>query len=126
MKMNELVRVPGLKENYVFRDCWTRLNVKPAKIMQVYTSILCSYMYLRTYTSHTCMCMNIALSHTQQEHVISQLEEYAHTIPVPHDSESILQTVAFLKACNSLFERGILGKRVFIKSMESPIIASID
>ena len=46
MKMNELVRVPGLKENYVFRDSWTRLNVKPAKIMQVYTSILCSYMYL--------------------------------------------------------------------------------
>ena len=36
MKKNELVRVPGLKENYVYRDSWTRLNVKPAKIMQVY------------------------------------------------------------------------------------------
>lgn len=35
MKKNELVRVPGLKENYVYRDSWTRLNVKPAKIMQV-------------------------------------------------------------------------------------------
>ncbi len=28
-------RVPGLKESYVYRDIWTRLNVKPAKIMQV-------------------------------------------------------------------------------------------
>lgn len=35
MKKDELVRVPGLKENYVYRDSWTRLNVKPAKIMQV-------------------------------------------------------------------------------------------
>ena len=30
-----LKRVPGLKESYVYRDIWTRLNVKPAKIMQV-------------------------------------------------------------------------------------------
>ena len=30
-----LKRVPGLKESYVHRDIWTRLNVKPAKIMQV-------------------------------------------------------------------------------------------
>ncbi len=29
-------RVPGLKESYVYRDIWTRLNVKPAKIMQVH------------------------------------------------------------------------------------------
>ena len=28
-------RVPGLRESYVHRDIWTRLNVKPAKIMQV-------------------------------------------------------------------------------------------
>ena len=30
-----LKRVPGLKELYVHRDIWTRLNVKTAKIMQV-------------------------------------------------------------------------------------------
>ena len=36
MKKNELVRVPGLRENFVYRDSWTRLNVKPAKIMQVF------------------------------------------------------------------------------------------
>ena len=28
-------RVPGLRYSYVQRDCWTRLNVMPAKIMQV-------------------------------------------------------------------------------------------
>lgn len=32
-KQNELPRVPGLKENFVYRDPWTRLNVKPATIM---------------------------------------------------------------------------------------------
>ena len=29
-------RVPGMQESYVYRDIWSRLNVKPAKIMQVY------------------------------------------------------------------------------------------
>lgn len=35
IRANMLVRVPGLKENHIIRDSWTRLNVKPAKIMQV-------------------------------------------------------------------------------------------
>ena len=35
IKDNKLPRVPGLKESYVYRDAWTRLNVMPAKIMQV-------------------------------------------------------------------------------------------
>jgi len=32
--------VPRLKEVHVVRDAWTKLNVSPAKIMQVYFSIL--------------------------------------------------------------------------------------
>lgn len=37
-------RVPGLRESYVYRDIWTRLNVKPAKIMQVsYVCGLCNF-----------------------------------------------------------------------------------
>ena len=32
---NQLPRVPGLKENYIYRDSWTHLNVNPAKTMQV-------------------------------------------------------------------------------------------
>ena len=36
VQSGSLKRVPGLKESYVHRDIWTRLNVKPAKIMQVH------------------------------------------------------------------------------------------
>lgn len=50
MKKNELVRVPGLKENYVYRDSWTRLNVKPAKIMQVLHACACDS------ATNTCTC----------------------------------------------------------------------
>ena len=78
-----------------------------------------------TYT-HVHVLDIITFFRTQQEHVLAELEEYACGTPAPCDSESVLQTVAFLKACNALFERGILGKRVFIKHMESPIIASMD
>ena len=34
-KQNVMRRVPGLKRSHVYRDVWTRLNVAPAKIMQV-------------------------------------------------------------------------------------------
>ena len=34
-------RVPKLKYSYIVRDAWTRLNVKPAKIMQV-----CLYVHM--------------------------------------------------------------------------------
>ncbi len=35
-RTNQLRRVKDLKESHIHRDCWTRLNVKPAKIMQVF------------------------------------------------------------------------------------------
>jgi len=34
-RQNLMLRVPKLKYRYVFRDSWTRLNVQPAKVMQV-------------------------------------------------------------------------------------------
>ena len=34
-RTNRLRRVKDLQENFIYRDSWTRLNVKPAKIMQV-------------------------------------------------------------------------------------------
>ncbi len=43
MRTNNLVRVPGLRENHVYRDPWTRLNVKPAKVMQVVAQIHITY-----------------------------------------------------------------------------------
>jgi len=42
--------VPKLREAYVIRDSWTKLNVAPAKIMQVvklyYTGQLYAYMWM--------------------------------------------------------------------------------
>lgn len=39
--------VPKLREVHVLRDSWTKLNVHPAKIMQVmYFVVLCQYMYM--------------------------------------------------------------------------------
>jgi len=35
-RTNQLRRVKDLRENYIYKDSWTWLNVKPAKIMQVY------------------------------------------------------------------------------------------
>jgi len=32
-------KVPGLKYAFVYRDNWTRLNVRPAKIMQVLVNL---------------------------------------------------------------------------------------
>ncbi len=58
--------------------------------------------------------------------MLAELQEYATEIPVPQESASVLQTVAYLKACNQMFERGILGKKVFIKSLNSPIILNMD
>lgn len=40
-RTNQLRRVKDLKESHIYRDCWTRLNVKPAKIMQVRISQYC-------------------------------------------------------------------------------------
>ena len=34
MREGKRVWVPGLKPNFIYRDSWTRLNVRPAKIMQ--------------------------------------------------------------------------------------------
>jgi hypothetical protein len=50
--------------------------------------------------------------------VLAELQEYASQTPPTHDAKAVLQLVAYLTACNQLFERGILGKRVFIKSVD--------
>ena len=46
-------RVPGLKYAYIVRDSWTRLNVLPAKIMQVFNEILVQILiYYSIFSSH--------------------------------------------------------------------------
>lgn len=58
--------------------------------------------------------------------MLTELLEYAAQDPTPSDARSVQQTHAYLQACNALFERGILGKKVYIRSMASPVIESID
>ena len=62
----------------------------------------------------------------QQEHVLSELQEYGSQNPPVNDAASVMSTVAYLKACNQIFERGILGKGVYIKSLSNPILANMD
>ena len=62
----------------------------------------------------------------QQEYVQSELQEYASQDTRPSDSKSVLEVVAYLTACNQMFERGILGKRVFIRSADCPILDNMD
>lgn len=35
IRTGEISRVPKLKESYIRRDSWTRLNVLPSKVLQV-------------------------------------------------------------------------------------------
>ena len=37
----EMRRIPKLLPSYIERDAWTKLNVAPAKIMQVCSCIIC-------------------------------------------------------------------------------------
>lgn len=43
---NQIRLVPGLLESYIERDAWTKLNVKPAKILQVKTFLHLHNAYL--------------------------------------------------------------------------------
>ena len=47
--------------------------------------------------------------------------------PAPEDSASVQHdiVVMYLKACNKVFERGILEKKGFIKSTQSPLLTSM-
>ena len=57
--------------------------------------------------------------------MLSELEEYTMQTPAPEDNASVQHVVMYLKACNKVFERGILEKKGFIKSTQSPLLTSI-
>ena len=56
---------------------------------------------------------------------MTELEEYATQIPAPEDGVSVQNVVLYLKACHKMFERGILEKKGFIKTVNSPLLSSI-
>ena len=56
--------------------------------------------------------------------MISGLKGYAQTEPHPPDAAMVMKTAEYLEACNLIFERGILSKKI-IRSMDSPVICNI-
>ena len=55
---NQLRRVKDLRENFIHRDSWTRLNVKPAKITQI-THLLWSCIVAIIQGLPKCLCIRI-------------------------------------------------------------------
>ncbi len=91
-----MFEVPRLLERHMDRDVWTKLNVLPAKIMQVtYLYILFRRRNLKCTLVHTTF-------YSQQDHVLSEIQQY--------HCASDQMTVTYLTALNNLFERGIWGK----------------
>lgn len=85
-----------------------------------------AFRMLFTYMSYTNMTTYyLVYIPLQQEYVLTELEEYAMQTPAPVDSASVQHVVMYLKACNKMFERGILEKKGFIKSTQSPVLSSI-
>lgn len=56
--------------------------------------------------------------------MISALKGYSETEPPPPDAAMVMKTAEYLEACNLIFERGILSKKI-IRSMDSPVISNI-
>ena len=61
----------------------------------------------------------------QQEHVFTELKEYAASTPTPLDATAVAMVVKYLEACNRLFERGILG-HVYISTYPNHILNNME
>ena len=91
----QLRQVPKLKQSFIERDAWTKLNVLPAKIMQQPALLR----ELETYLN--------------PENGIA-----------PADFESSSQCLKYLQSCNLLFENGMLSHKK-VKNLRSPPLANI-
>ena len=97
--------VPGLKEVHVIRDSWTKLNVTPAKIMQV-----CSYIIQH----NIIMVLTYSKSTYCQSYIITLMKTH-----------KLMQTEKPWRICNKLFERGFLSHSR-IMDMSSEVLQSIN
>ena len=101
--------MPKLKERYIKRDSWTRLNVAPAKIMHVSMTVSftlsldISLTHTHTYITQTHNHIPPTHFHLQQDKVISEISRYGFT---PGDQ----MAVEFLTEVNKYFEQGILSR----------------
>ena len=131
---NGLARmIPHLREVHVLRDAWMKLNVHPAKIMQVcFTTVSCI---------NYCACTNdsglllellqsscetwwsfirngLMIFIMQQQQVLTELHSYVTQNPPPTDAPSACCTLKYLTSCN-LFEQGLLSHdRVHAKDIK--------
>ena len=87
--------IPRLHEIHIIRDSWTKLNVMPAKIMQVCSQVIVNLVF--TYKL------------LQQELILSELYRYVNSDPTSSDAASVRCTLEYLEACNHLFEKGFLS-----------------
>jgi len=103
--------VPRLKEVHCLRDAWTKLNVHPAKIMQVSRRFvgLLSRKYLWFW----------------QEQVLGELYCYTHQDPPPEDVSAAKETLLYLEACNLLFEQGFLSHDL-VRSADAKVLTNIN
>ena len=111
MKSNQLPCVPGLKENFVCRDSWTRLNVKPAKIMQVLIVQSCTRRYAYPLWMHALMnffCSYVSKSMCYQSWGSTQ----------QHNRHQQMQAVYWSPLCTlrhvMLFSKGGFSGKVYL------------
>ena len=87
--------IPRLREIHIIRDSWTKLNVTPAKNMQVCCKVIINLaVYIHTFVARISL---------------SELYQYVNSDPTPSDAASVRCTLEYLEACNHLFEKGFLS-----------------
>lgn len=102
--------IPKLREAHIIRDSWIKLNVTPAKIMQV-----------RNTPAH----YNIVHEgYIQQEQVLGELFHYVNQQTPPPDYPQVQCTLKYLQACNKIFENGFLSHDR-VTSVNSNVLKSI-
>lgn len=135
-----MVTIPRMKSRYVYRDSWTRLNVTPAKIMQVCDTIhmwniriqmqnciiinFIMYMYMYVH-EFQCVCLLFTCMynvHIQQEKVIAEIQTHLDcTQERGSTSEYDKATLAYLVALNRIFENGLLSQKPVSDFDSSPL-----
>ena len=108
-------RVPGLKYSYIVRDNWTRLNVLPAKIMQV--------ILLNLFDNILTVCFTCTCTFVQQPFMISAIHELAEKETYIGDHHK--RVAEYLEACHKLFEEGILSHRT-VSSTDQQLLVNMD
>ena len=114
---NQTRMVPRLREAHCLRDAWTKLNVHPAKIMQV-----------RNFTIYNLSIVSSIIAFIKLLHLLLLQRELVHFVnqdPPPHNVETTCETLAYLEACNLLFEQGFLSHDR-IRSTDSEVIKNIN